>query len=129
MCLKVRCSATRTAFGSTRSSSTRRRPGHLWADRFDKPLTDLFALQDEIVASLASQLGAELVTDEARRAEHASNPDSMDLYFQGRASINKGANPENNALARDFYERALALDPRNLDASLGKTGVDSSTAG
>jgi TolB-like protein/class 3 adenylate cyclase len=66
--------------------------GHLWAERFDKPLANLFRMQDEIVASLASQLGAELITDEARRAERVSNPDSMDLYFQGIAWLNKGRN-------------------------------------
>ena len=40
----------------------------------------------------------------------------MDLYFQGLAWGNKGYSPENIARARDFYERALALDPGNLDA-------------
>ena len=59
--------------------------GHLWAERFDKPLSNLFSMQDEIVASLASQLGVELITNEARRAERTPTPDSMDLYFQGMA--------------------------------------------
>jgi len=98
--------------------------GHLWAERFDKPLADLFSMQDEIVASLASQLGAELVTNEARRAERAPAPDSMDLYFQGMAWLNKGRNPDDLARARDFFERALALDPGNLDAALGKAAAD-----
>ena len=56
---------------------------HLWAERFDKPLADLFDMQDEIVARLAGALNAQLVAAEARRAEQAPNPDSMDLYFQG----------------------------------------------
>ena len=98
--------------------------GHLWAERFDKPLTDLFSMQDEIVASLASQLGAELITNEARRAERAPAPDSMDLYFQGMAWLNKGRNPDDVARARGFFERALALDPGNLDAALGKAAAD-----
>jgi len=93
--------------------------GYLWADRFEKPLADLFDMQDEIVANLGSQLGAELVANEARRAERTPNPDSMDLYFQGMAWFNKGRNPENVAQARAFFERALALDPGNLDALLG----------
>ena len=71
--------------------------GHLWAERFDKPLSNLFSMQDDIVASLASQLGAELITDEARRAERTPNPDSMDLYFQGMAWYNKGRNPDDVA--------------------------------
>src|SRR5215467_117590 len=56
---------------------------HLWAERFDKPLADLFDMQDEIVARLASQLGTQLFAVEARRGERAPNPDSLDLYFQG----------------------------------------------
>jgi TolB-like protein/cytochrome c-type biogenesis protein CcmH/NrfG len=102
--------------------------GHLWAERFDKPLSNLFGLQDDIVASLASQLGAELITNEARRAERTPNPDSMDLYFQGMAWLNKGRNPADNARARGFFERALALDPGNLDALLGTAAVDVQTA-
>jgi adenylate cyclase len=98
--------------------------GQLWAERFDKPLADLFDMQDEIVASVASQLGAELITNEARRAERTPTPDSMDLYFQGMAWLNRGRNPEDLARARGYFERALALDPDNLDASLGAISVD-----
>ena len=57
--------------------------GHLWAERFDKPLADLFSVQDEIVASLASQLGAELITNEARRAERAPTPEFDGSLFPG----------------------------------------------
>src|SRR5579863_4636449 len=60
---------------------------HIWAERFDKPLTDLFQMQDEIVSRIANQLGTELTSAEAHRAERAPNPDSMDLFFQGLASI------------------------------------------
>src|SRR5208282_4852481 len=102
--------------------------GHLWAERFDKPLSNLFGLQDDIVASLASQLGAELITNEARRAERTPNPDSIDLYFQGMARFNKGRSVENVAQARNFFERALALDPGNLDALLGTAAADASAA-
>jgi adenylate cyclase len=102
---------------------------HLWADRFDKPLADLFEMQDEIVGRVANQLGAELTSAEARRAQQASNPDSMDLYYQGLASLNKGINPENMAQARGYFERSLALDPDNLDALLGLGRVDYSLGG
>ncbi len=46
---------------------------HLWAERFDKPLADLFDMQDEIVARLANALNAQLAAAEARRAEQAPN--------------------------------------------------------
>jgi TolB-like protein len=63
---------------------------HLWAERFEKPVADLFDMQDEIVSRLAGALNTELIAAEVRRAEKASNPDSMDLYFQGLAWFNKG---------------------------------------
>jgi TolB-like protein len=97
---------------------------HLWAERFDKPLADLFDMQDEIVARLASQLGTQLIEAEARRAQQAPHPDSMDLYFQGMACVNKGLTPENMAQARGYYEQALALDPGNIEALVGNARVD-----
>jgi TolB-like protein/class 3 adenylate cyclase len=97
---------------------------HLWAERFDKPLADLFEMQDEIVARLAAALDAQLVAAEARRAERTSNPDSRDLYFQGMAWFNNGLRPDTLARARAFFERALALDRNNLDAELGTAQVD-----
>ena len=92
---------------------------HLWADRFDKPLADLFDMQDEIVARLAGALNAELVAAEARRAEQVPNPDSTDLYFQGLARFYKGLTPDNMAQARSFFDRALTADPDNVDALVG----------
>ena len=97
---------------------------HLWAERFDKPVADLFDMQDEIVARLAGQLGTQLIAAEARRAERAPHPDSTDLYFQGLALANKGFTPEYMAQARAFFERALALDPGNIHALAGTAQVD-----
>jgi TolB-like protein len=97
---------------------------HLWAERFDKPLADLFDMQDEIVARLANALNAQFIAAEARRAEQAPTPDSMDLYFQGLAWLNKGATPDNVAQARSFFDRALSADPDNVDARVGSAGAD-----
>ena len=97
---------------------------HLWAERFDKPLADLFDMQDEIVSRLANALNAQLVAVEARRAEKAPNPDSMDLYFQGLAWFNKGLTPDHVARARSFYDRALAADPDNVEALIGSAAAD-----
>jgi TolB-like protein/Tfp pilus assembly protein PilF len=97
---------------------------HLWADRFDKPLADLLDMQDEIVARLAGTLNTELVAAEARRAEQAPNPDSMDLYFQGMAWLNKGLIPNNMAQARSFFDRALSANPDNVEALIGSARVD-----
>jgi TolB-like protein/class 3 adenylate cyclase len=97
---------------------------HLWAERFDKPLADLFEMQDEIVARLANALNAQLVEAEARRAERSPNPDSMDLYFQGRAWLNRALAPDNVARAQSFFDRALAADPDNVDALASSAGAD-----
>ncbi|HWY84882.1 MAG TPA: adenylate/guanylate cyclase domain-containing protein, partial [Roseiarcus sp.] len=97
---------------------------HLWAERFDKPVTDLFDMQDEIVARLAGALNGELIAAEARRAEQAPNPDSMDLYFQGLAWLNKGTTPGGLAQAHSFFDLALTADPGNVDAVILSAGAD-----
>jgi TolB-like protein/class 3 adenylate cyclase/Flp pilus assembly protein TadD len=103
--------------------------GHLWADRFDSPVSDLFDMQDEIVARLANALNAQLVFAEARRAERAPNPDSIDLCFQGMSAYNKGMNPSHLLEARTLFERALALDPGNVHAIVGAALANGMFAG
>jgi TolB-like protein len=97
---------------------------HLWAERFDKTVADLFDMQDEIVARLANTLNAQLIDTEARRAERSVHPDAMDLYFQGTAHLNKGVTLEHLTQARGFFERALALDPGSIEALVGTAIVD-----
>ena len=97
---------------------------HLWAERFDKPLADLFDMQDEIVARLAGALNAQLVVAEARRAGQAATPNSIDLYFQGMAWFNKGLIPSNLAQAHGYFDRALAADPDNVEALIWLAGVE-----
>ena len=97
---------------------------HLWAERFDKPVADLFDMQDEIVSRLANALGTQLVAAEARRSERALHVDAMDLFFQGVASLYKGITPAHMLQAQTFFERALALDPENADVLVGSLAVD-----
>src|SRR5215468_1137130 len=92
---------------------------HLWAERFDKPVADLLDMQDEIVSRLANALDAELLAVEARRAERSPNPDATDLCFQGAVWLNRGRTPEHMAQARGFFERAVALEPGNVEALVG----------
>ena len=96
---------------------------HLWADRFDKPIADPFDTQDEIVSQLANQLRPELLAAEARRAEQEAEPDSIDLYLLGNQWFNKGG-PDNIERARGYFERAVALDPTNIDALVGAARAD-----
>ena len=101
---------------------------HLWAERFERPVTDLFEMQDEIVARIANTLNAQLIAAEARRAERAPTPDSLDLYFQGEAWVNRGVTFESMTKARSFFQRALALDPANIDALAGMAQVEANFA-
>ena len=97
---------------------------HLWAERFDKPLADLFDMQDEIVTRLANTLSVQLVGAEARRTERSSNPDSMDLFFQAQAYMNKGFTADNVAKARELSAQAVALDRDNVMALISLASAD-----
>ena len=97
---------------------------HFWAERFDKPVADLFDMQDEVVSRLANTLGGQLTAAEARRAERSTHPDAMDFVFQGKAWWNKGLTPEYMVQARSFFERAKELHPANIEAMVGLAMVD-----
>jgi TolB-like protein/class 3 adenylate cyclase len=91
--------------------------GHLWADRFDEDVADLFKLQDQIVARLTNTLGFELVKAEASKGAWSKNPDAIDLTMRGRA-LKRTTKDDNNA-ARALFEQALKIDPNNSDALVG----------
>jgi adenylate cyclase len=61
---------------------------HVWAERFERDLGDLFALQSEVTNRIAVALGLELVAAEAARP--TTNPDALDYIFRGRAALDKG---------------------------------------
>ena len=65
---------------------------HLWADRFEEDVGDLFKLQDQVVARLANTLGYELIKAEAEKASRSKSPDVIDLTMRGRALLSE-ANP------------------------------------
>jgi TolB-like protein len=100
---------------------------HLWAERFGYPVADLFEMQDEIVSRLANSLNAELIAAEARRAERSLHPDAMDLVFQGGSWFNKGLTLGYMTQARSFFEKAMALDPENVEAIVGLGRIDAMT--
>jgi TolB-like protein/class 3 adenylate cyclase/cytochrome c-type biogenesis protein CcmH/NrfG len=97
---------------------------HIWAERFDKPVADLFDMQDEIVSRLANRLGQELALAEAGRAGRSANPDSMDHYFLGLALYSKGFTADLLDEARSHFDRALHLDPDNVNALTQRAWVE-----
>jgi TolB-like protein len=97
---------------------------HLWAERFDKSVSDLLDMQDEIVSRLANTLDTQLVAAEARRSERSLHPDAMDLCFQGMAYFHRGLTNEYLTKSSGLYERALAFDPGNVEALVGVATVN-----
>jgi adenylate cyclase len=87
---------------------------HLWAERFDRNMGDLFALQNEITSRIAIALNFALIGAEAARpTEH---PDALDYILRGRAIYLKPHSRDNHVEAISLYDRALALDPRSVEA-------------
>jgi adenylate cyclase len=89
---------------------------HLWAERFAGDIGDLFALQDEITSRIAIALDFALVRAEAARS--TPMPDALDCVFRGRAVLSKSRTPDSYAEAVGWFERALVLDPRFVEAQL-----------
>jgi TolB-like protein/class 3 adenylate cyclase len=87
---------------------------HLWAERFDGIMGDLFALQDEVVSRIAIALNRELTRAEGTR--RTDNPDAVDFILRGRAVMSRTPSRENRAEAISLFEQALALDPHSLEA-------------
>jgi adenylate cyclase len=98
---------------------------HLWAERFEDDVADLFKLQDQVVARLAGSLGWALTQAEAGKGARSSNPDVIDLTMRGWTlawrSILQLPNDmrESNRQARVLFDRALQIDPNDADALAG----------
>ena len=87
---------------------------HLWAERFDRDIADLFAVQSEITHRIADALSLKLIAVEAaRRSEH---PDALDYILRGRAATIRGITPAAYSESIEMFEQALALDPRSVEA-------------
>ena len=87
---------------------------HLWADRFDRELADVFALQDEIVGKIVGALSGVLPTGGHIARRRATNLAAYDYFSRGRALMFESL--EGNRSARPLLERAIALDPGFAEA-------------
>jgi TolB-like protein/class 3 adenylate cyclase len=83
---------------------------HLWAERFDGPWADVFALQDKVVNQVATALKLRLSSKQADLAGGTKNPEAYDAYLRGLQLQYSGA-PEDWARSVESFEQALTLDP------------------
>jgi adenylate cyclase len=90
--------------------------GHLWSERYDRPLPDIFSLQDEIRQKIVFALKVKLTPEEQERFQRAltKSLEAYDYYLRGGEHLLRTR--EANAQARQMYERALELDPQYAGA-------------
>jgi TolB-like protein/Tfp pilus assembly protein PilF len=87
---------------------------HLWADRFDRDLADIFVLQDEVVGKIVGALTGVLPSARALPRQRAANLEAYDLFVRGRVLVTRSV--ESNREARLVLQRAIELDPEFADA-------------
>jgi adenylate cyclase len=91
--------------------------GHLWAERYDRELQDIFALQDEVTQKIVLALKVKLTAEEQTRFCQAptSNLDAYDSFLRGQAYFWR-LTREANIQARQLFEKAIELDPQYAGA-------------
>src|SRR5439155_25401368 len=88
---------------------------HLWADTFDRKLTDIFSVESEVAKAIADQLQVKLTGQEEQviAAKPTDNPEAYDAYLRGLAYTLKTGNTQANSLGAQRYLReAVRLDPK-----------------
>src|SRR5438132_2313415 len=113
---------------------------HLWADTFDRKLTDIFAVESDIAKAIADALQAKLTGGEQRAlaVKPTNNSEAYDAYLRGSAlEARTTTSPDDSEKAVGFYERAVQLDPAfalawarlsRANAHVYFGGLDSTTA-
>jgi adenylate cyclase len=100
--------------------------GHVWADRYDRDLTDIFAIQDEITHAIVEQLKVKLLPQEKKSIEQAptDNIEAYTYYLRGRQFFHRHSKSYYQ-LARRMFAKAVELDPMYARAYAGIADCDS----
>ena len=88
---------------------------HLWADTFDRKLTDIFSVESEVAKAIADQLRAKLTGEEEQviAAKPTHNVQAYDAYLRGLAyTLKTGNTPANSLGAQKYLREAVRLDPK-----------------
>ena len=104
--------------------------GHLWADRYDRDLIDIFAIQDEITQSIVAQLKIKLLPEERKAIAQAptANVEAYTHYLKGRQFF-QNSTKRYLGLARQMFGKAVEVDPSFARAYAGIANCDSRLAG
>ncbi len=99
--------------------------GHIWAERYDRDMTDIFALQDEITKAIVEQLKVKLLPRELRAIEQAptSNIEAYTWYLKGREYFHRGTK-SCFTLAKQMFTKAIELDPLYARSYAGLADCD-----
>ena len=92
--------------------------GHLWADRFDRDLGDIFKLQDEVIGNIVSALAVELTDKEKagrKTREQAGNLQAHEYFLRGKQHLGRFTTKD-TANAKEWFEKAIELDPKHAQA-------------
>ncbi|MEE8351392.1 MAG: tetratricopeptide repeat protein [Rhodospirillales bacterium] len=87
--------------------------GHLWAERFDRELGDIFSLQDDVTAKIVSALAVNITQGEKKllgRTDQDTTPETYDVFLRGREALRRFT-PEGVEASRDYFRKAIAMDP------------------
>src|SRR5215470_12269466 len=101
---------------------------HLWADTFDRKLSDIFSVESEVAKAIAEQLRAHLTGQEEQviAAKPTDNPEAYDAYLRGLAyTLKTGSTPANDLAAQKYLREAVRLDPKFALAWARLSYVDS----
>ena len=100
--------------------------GHLWADRYDRDLTDIFAIQDEITQSIVEQLKIRLLPKEKKAITQppTASVEAYNYYLKGR-QFSHNFTKSSLRLAREMFSRAVEIDPNYARAYAGIASCDS----
>ncbi|MGI9524565.1 MAG: adenylate/guanylate cyclase domain-containing protein [Hyphomicrobiaceae bacterium] len=84
----------------------------IWGERYDRPLTDVFAVQDEVAAKIVSQLAIKLTADETNQLQRRMtvDPDAYDMLLRGIEALRRYSR-ETNKEALAYFEKAVAIEP------------------
>jgi TolB-like protein/DNA-binding winged helix-turn-helix (wHTH) protein/Tfp pilus assembly protein PilF len=96
---------------------------HLWSASYDRDLRDVFAVQEDIAASVAASLQVTLIGSDRPLAGETNSPLAFERYLQGRFFFQRRGSAEDLARARTYFEQALEVDPTYARAWAGLAGA------